>query len=165
VTELYIVRHGIAVAHGTPGIADDERPLTPKGRKRMRQIGHGLRRLGVAPDRILTSPLPRARETAGIVAAALGRSERLETSELLHASRDATEIRDGLQGRTEKGLMIVGHNPGLSELVGLLAAGASVAWHGELKKGGAAALTQRADGSFALEWIAPPRLLRLASEA
>ena len=34
-TELFIVRHGIAVDPGTPGIPDDERPLTPKGEKRM----------------------------------------------------------------------------------------------------------------------------------
>ncbi len=36
--ELYVVRHGIAVDPGTPGIPDDERPLTPKGEKRMREI-------------------------------------------------------------------------------------------------------------------------------
>ncbi len=37
-TDLYIVRHGIAVEPGTPGMPDDERPLTAKGEKRMRQI-------------------------------------------------------------------------------------------------------------------------------
>jgi len=44
-TELYVLRHGIAVPHGTPGIAEDDRPLTPEGEKRMKQIGKGLRRL------------------------------------------------------------------------------------------------------------------------
>ncbi len=38
-TELFILRHGIAVPHGTPGIAEDERPLTEKGERRMRQSG------------------------------------------------------------------------------------------------------------------------------
>ena len=36
--ELFIVRHGIAVEPGTAGIADADRPLTPKGVKRMRQV-------------------------------------------------------------------------------------------------------------------------------
>ncbi len=51
--ELYILRHGIAVDPGTPGIPDDERPLTPKGEKRMRQIARGLAPAGpeARPDR------------------------------------------------------------------------------------------------------------------
>ena len=63
-TELFILRHGIAVPHGTPGIADDERPLTSKGEHRMRQVGRGLAALRLDVERIVTSPLPRARRTA-----------------------------------------------------------------------------------------------------
>ena len=59
-THLYIVRHGIAVEPGTPGIPDDERLLTSKGEKRIRQIARGLVRLDLKLDRIVTSPLPRA---------------------------------------------------------------------------------------------------------
>ena len=59
--DLYIVRHGIAVDPGTPGMADDERPLTSKGEKRMRQVARGLSKLELKLDRIVTSPLPRAR--------------------------------------------------------------------------------------------------------
>jgi phosphohistidine phosphatase len=160
-TELYVVRHGIAVDSGTPGVADNERTLTPEGRRRMRQVGRGLRRIAIEPDRIVTSPLPRARETAEIVADVLRMTDRLEISESLTADREAAAIRDWLGGRSENRLMIVGHNPALSELVGLLAAGAAGPWLCELKKGGVAALSTRADGGFALDWIAPPRLLRL----
>ena len=74
--ELYILRHGIAVEPGTPGIPDDERPLTPKGEKRMRQIARGLRKLDLKLDRIVTSPLPRARATAEIVADVLDARDR-----------------------------------------------------------------------------------------
>ena len=59
-TELFILRHGIAVPHGTQGIADDERPLTSKGERRMRQVGRGLTALRLDVERIVTSPLPRA---------------------------------------------------------------------------------------------------------
>jgi phosphohistidine phosphatase len=46
VNELYLLRHGIAVDPGTAGMPDDARPLTDKGRKRMRQIAAGLERRG-----------------------------------------------------------------------------------------------------------------------
>src|SRR5918996_3887129 len=66
---LYPLRHGIAVSSGEPGAeADSQRPLTPKGIKRMRKASRGLRRLGIPFDAILTSPLVRARQTAEIVA-------------------------------------------------------------------------------------------------
>ena len=48
--ELYVVRHGIAVPHGTPGVPEDERPLTRKGEVRMRQIGRGLAAIGLEVD-------------------------------------------------------------------------------------------------------------------
>jgi phosphohistidine phosphatase len=163
--ELYVVRHGIADARGTPDIPDNERRLTPDGRKRMRQIARGLRRLEIEPDRIVTSPLPRARETAEIVADALEMSDRLELSDALHDTQDAKAVRDWLLTRTENRLMVVGHNPGLSDLVALLLTGSSEPWLCELKKGGVAALSTRADGGFALDWLAPPRLLRLVGES
>jgi phosphohistidine phosphatase len=161
--ELYILRHGIAVEPGTPGIADDDRPLTPEGRRRMRQIARGLRRLDLRPDRIVTSPLPRASATAEVVAGAMEATHELETADVLRAGSDARAIRDWLRGRTESRLMIVGHNPSLTELVGLLVVGDGPAPPiFELKKGGIAALraSDAAPGRFELAWVATPRLIR-----
>ncbi len=160
--ELYIVRHGIAVPHGTPGVPENERPLTPKGEQRMRQIGRGLAVLGLKLDRIFTSPLPRARRTAQIIAGALDLIDRLETTSVLGDDADAEAIRDWLRPRTENALMIVGHNPALSELVGLLALGELGKLPVELKKGGIAALSSSPllGPRFHLDWIAPPGLLR-----
>jgi phosphohistidine phosphatase len=160
--ELYILRHGIAVTHGTPGVPDDERPLTPKGADRMKEIGRGLAAIGLEVDRIITSPLPRALQTAQIVAQELDQVDRLETSEVLHAHSDAMTIRDWLRDRSETRLMIVGHNPALSDLVGLLILGETGKLPLDLKKGGIAALSASAvsRGRFGLDWIATPRLLR-----
>jgi len=163
--ELYLVRHGIAALRGTLDLPDDERRLTPKGMKRMRQVARGLNRLGIRPDRILTSPLPRALETAEIVAGTLGMADRLETCDPLRADREAPALRDWVLTRPEDRLMIVGHNPGLSQLLGLLVAGLADPWVCELKKGGVAALSSRGEGGFAIDWIAPPRLLRLVADA
>src|SRR4051794_5211901 len=107
--ELFVVRHGIAVTRGTAEISDDDRPLTAKGRNRMRQIGRGLDHLGIKPDVIVSSPLPRAWETAEILADELSIPERLEASETLRDDRNASSIRDWIGTRDDPSLMIVGH--------------------------------------------------------
>jgi phosphohistidine phosphatase len=160
--ELTILRHGIAVEHGTPGIPDDDRQLTPKGEKRMREIAAGLAEIGLELDKIVTSPLPRARRTAEIVALALDLEDRLETADVLRAGGPAQAAADWLRNRQEARLMIVGHNPMLDELLSLLVLGDPHALPFSLKKGAVAALhrwTENPD-RFDLDWLAPPRLLR-----
>jgi phosphohistidine phosphatase len=161
-THLYIVRHGIAVEPGTPGIPDDKRLLTSKGEKRIRQIARGLARLDLKLDRIVTSPLPRARATAEIIADELGTPEIVETSNVLQTGSSAATVERWLRERTLDRLMIVGHNPTLSDLVSLLVLGAAQPAFCDLKKGGIAALTRAAaaTGLYQVHWIAPPRLVR-----
>jgi phosphohistidine phosphatase len=160
--ELLIVRHGIAVEPGTVGIADAERPLTPKGVKRMRQVAEGLFKLDLKLDRIVTSPLPRARQTAEIVAEALDALELVEVSNVLQAGTAAATIERWLRERSEERLMIVGHNPTLSDLVSLLVLGSTQPEICDLKKGAVAALTGTGTTKnlFDVNWIAPPRLFR-----
>jgi phosphohistidine phosphatase len=161
-TELFILRHGIAVPHGTPGIPDDERPLTSKGERRVREVGRGLAALQIEVERIVTSPLPRALRTAQIVARELGLLDKLETAKILSAGADPHSLRNWLRERSEDRLMIVGHNPDLSDLFGLLILGGVGRFPFELKKGGLAALTAtpKTGTHFQLEWTAPAGLLR-----
>ena len=156
---LYLLRHGVAVPHGTPGIEDDLRPLTRAGEKLMRQAAEGLLRLGLELDRIVTSPLPRARRTAEIVAKVLEAEDILEESDALHADRDAASIVDWVHSRPESRLMLVGHDPAISELVGLLV-GAPGPPLCQLRKGGIAALRDHPRGGLMLDWLARPKLLR-----
>jgi phosphohistidine phosphatase len=161
-THLYIVRHGIAVPPGTPGIPDDERLLTSKGEKRVRQIARGLVRLDLKLDRIVTSPLPRARATAEIIADVLDARKILDTSNVLQTGTAAAAVGRWLRERNDDRLMIVGHNPTLSDLVSLLVLGATQPPICDLKKGGIAALTRAAaaTGLYEIHWIASPRLVR-----
>lgn len=159
-SDLYLLRHGIAVPHGTPGIAEPDRPLTATGKLRLAEIAKGLKRLGVQPDRIVASPLVRAARTAEIVADVLGRKDRLETAEVLQAGSPAGGIRDWLGSRSEERLMLVGHNPNLTELLGLLIGQTCDPLPFELKKGGVAALRTTEPGRYRLQWLATPRLIR-----
>jgi phosphohistidine phosphatase len=158
--QLYLLRHGIAVPHGTPGIEDDDRPLTTEGERRVRVIGRGLKRLKLKVVRIATSPLPRALKTAQIVAEALGDPELVEVVDDLRAGRDASTIRAWLATREETRLMVVGHNPSLSGLLALLTTGDENQGYCELRKGGIAALTGDPRGLYQVDWIARPKLFR-----
>ena len=158
--QLYVMRHGIAAQHGAPGVTEDERPLTPEGEKRVKEIARGLKALGLELDRIVSSPLARALRTADIVATELKAKSLLETSDSLRAGRSAESIRDWLLDRREERLMIVGHNPDFSDLVALLVTGRSDVPLCDLRKGGIAALGGLPRGNMALDWLARPRLLR-----
>ena len=79
---LYLLRHGIAVDPSKPGIARDaERPLLPKGKRRLRQIAEAMGALGISFDVILSSPYERAKQTAEIVAKSLKQRKRLKFSD------------------------------------------------------------------------------------
>ena len=143
VNELYLLRHGIAVDPGSSGMPDDARALTEKGIKRMHQIAKGLLSLDLDLDAIATSPLVRARQTAEIVADALGLSDQLETSSVLSTGSDPATIERWLRSRAESRLLLVGHNPTLSELVSLMVSVSRRSPICDLKKGGIAALAAR----------------------
>lgn len=162
--QLYVLRHGIAVAHGTPGVADEQRPLTPEGERRLKELGRGLKSLAIELDRIISSPLPRALKTAEIVADELGRKGIVETSDALGVGQNAESIRDWLRDRRENRLMIVGHNPAFSDLIGLLVTGRFDMPVCELRKGGIAALEGSPGDRMVLDWLARPRLLRVLQD-
>ena len=158
--ELYIVRHGIAVEQGTPGLSGRRAALDGQGRKAdAANRPLALRKLDLKLDRIVTSPLPRARATAQIVAEELEARNRLEIANVLQAGSSAASIQRWLRGRTEDRLMVVGHNPSLSDLVSLLVMGNIQSSICDLKKGGIAALNNEtgAGDQYDIAWIATPR--------
>ncbi|MCI0540415.1 MAG: phosphohistidine phosphatase SixA [Verrucomicrobiales bacterium] len=160
--EIYILRHGLAVERGTRGYAkDSDRPLTPEGRKKMRRIGKTMRQLDLAFDLILSSPYVRARQTAEIVAKALRAEKLLKFSEHLAAGGDAEELVEQLRKlhHSPPSILLVGHEPYLSQLISVLLSGApDLAL--TLKKGGLCKLTAPRltyTRCATLEWLLAPR--------
>ena len=157
---LLIIRHAAAVPSGTAGIADDDRPLTPKGKARFRAAAKGLARIVARPDVLLTSPLPRARETAEIAARAFKRLEpRIEPA--LASGRVDQIVAALAKEPRDATVAVVGHEPVLGALVARLV-GATSAGSFAFKKGGAA-LVDLPDGPLAggrLIWFVKPRILR-----
>ena len=165
---LYIVRHAIAAPHGIPGIPDDERPLTEEGIKKMRQVAAGLRNLEYIPELILSSPLPRAKQTAEILLEAFGqKSIGLEILPALAPSGSRRELYLAIASceNKHKSLMLVGHQPSLGDIAGEIAWG-SPGHSLELKKGGACALelvrTGNPPGGRLISLLTPSILRKMA---
>lgn len=164
--ELYLLRHAIAINRGTEGYlgdVDDRRPLTADGFKKMTEAARGMQRLELSFDEILSSPLPRAWETAGIVARAIRRENRLVKCPELAPEAPTGNIVELLKLRKDKAsILLVGHEPGLSRLTMQLLNGGSSEFL-EFKKGGMAKLElefSRGHARGLLVWFVTPRILR-----
>ncbi|HTY77933.1 MAG TPA: histidine phosphatase family protein [Candidatus Bathyarchaeia archaeon] len=159
--KLLIIRHAAAVPRGTPGIPDDDRPLTPRGKKKFRAAAKGLARIADRPDILLTSPLPRAAATAEIAAEAFRRVEPQVEPAL--AGDEVEEILRALRALpASDDVAIVGHEPVLSALLAHLI-GSSQPDRVGFKKGGVA-LVELPDGPGVrgrLVWFLKPRILRV----
>ncbi len=161
--ELVVVRHDVAEDRdpGAGARADAERPLTREGRKRAARAARGLATLIEKADRVASSPLVRALETARPIAAELGLE--VEEVDALAPGAKPAALADWLRtlGKVDT-VVVVGHEPNLSELVTWLVSGLSTPWL-ELGKGGACLVelpTRVAPGQGKLAWLLRPAQLR-----
>jgi phosphohistidine phosphatase len=166
--DLYLLRHGIAVDPVTPNYGTDaDRPLTPEGERKLRQIAEAMEALKLSFDLILSSPYLRARQTAELVAQVLGERKRLEMSDSLtpgSSAKKLVELLNHLQPRPES-VLLVGHEPYLSGLISLLVSGRE-GCAVVMKKGGLCKLSAEplAYGRCAaLEWLLTPKQMALMS--
>jgi phosphohistidine phosphatase len=121
--DLFILRHGKAGQH-IPGKDDAERAMTEKGKEEIAGIARWMAYRQFSFDIIATSPLIRARETAGIVAAELGEEKKIETWPCLSMGEDPGDIcRQIARQPGGSVLLLVGHEPTLSMLISLIISG------------------------------------------
>ena len=156
---LYFLRHGLADREAFSGDDDRERPLTEEGEIRMEREAEFLADLGLELDLILTSPLVRARQTAEIVARRLDLGEKLSEEPRLDPAFD-TERLAGILAQldgTVHNVMLVGHEPSFSDVVGEITGGSHVV----CKKGGLARVDVTAGQKplGRLVWLLPPKVL------
>jgi phosphohistidine phosphatase len=163
---LYILRHGLAADRGaSPSSKDADRPLTPKGKRKLWRIASAMENLDVSFDLILFSPCLRARQTAEIVAEAFESPKKLRLCEALApdgSMKNLIRFLDRLRP-SPKGVMLVGHEPYLSGLTSLLVSGESD-FRITLKKGGVCKLSVeslRAGRCASLEWLLTPKQMSL----
>ncbi len=122
--DCILLRHGIAVEREEWEGADADRPLTERGAKRVAQVAAGLKRLGVEPTHLLSSPLVRAMETATILQAALQIASPVRTiDELAPDSAPDGLLSVLLDVPAEAVVLCVGHEPQLGLAAAVMLAG------------------------------------------
>jgi phosphohistidine phosphatase len=115
---LVLVRH----AEAAPGTPDELRALTPEGHEQARRLGEQLRADGIEPDAVLSSPLLRARETAGDLG--FGQAEALDE---LAPGATAESVRAAVADRGET-VVVVGHQPDCGRIAAALSGDAEPAF-------------------------------------
>lgn len=119
---LYLVRHAQASKEDT-SLPDRDRPLNPRGEHDAPLMGQRLARRGARPDLLLTSPARRALTTARLLAEALGlpRHAIIVDERLYEGNAQALLAMVRAVDDRHRTLMLVGHNPDISQLAHRLA--------------------------------------------
>jgi phosphohistidine phosphatase len=157
--QVYILRHGIA-EDVKPGGNDPDRALTNEGRKKLREVLRAAERADVVPSLIVTSPYLRAVQTAEVVIEVLGYANDLLRTEALIPSADPEDLWEEI--RVHQGvmqLMLVGHEPMLSQLAAFLLNSPSLMI--DVKKGALLRIDIEQFGAQphgVLKWMVVPKL-------
>jgi phosphohistidine phosphatase len=148
--KLYLLRHGKADWPNW-NKPDDERPLTSEGKKEAHRMAKLLEAMKIKPALVLSSPLPRAWQTAEIVAEQL--NVRLEEEEMIGKGFNAAALRKMIERNAGEDLMVVGHEPDFSAVIRALTGGDV-----KLAKGAIARVDLEAGAKTGrLIWLIPPK--------
>lgn len=157
---LYLMRHAHALDVGEKGVRTDRnRPLSPKGIEITHEVATALKTIGVQVDCVVTSPYPRALQTAEIVAHEL--EAPVDKCPMLEPGASPAEVVQWLRGNKLGSIMMVGHMPDLAEIASVLICGYPTAGL-MFKKAAVCRITFNAEparGTGTLEWLLPPALI------
>jgi len=154
---LYFLRHGKA-GHHSGAADDDERQLTDAGAAELKAAAPLWRRLNLRPDLVLSSPLPRALQTAQLLMEALGLSGAPVVDDRLRPGAGWGDLARAMAAPPDaRRVMFVGHEPDLSSAMSLLTGAASV----RMRKGGVGCVEFPGvpePGGGELAWLVDPDL-------
>ena len=162
--DVYFFRHANAGESLADPKADEKRPLDQLGVEQSQRMGRILAALDVKLDAIISSPLVRAKQTAALSATELGYTKSVLLEKALRPDGKLEDFVQILRRHSKStAVMVVGHNPNLSEFVSLLLTDEEDDEVVELKKGSVAKLEWKPRRSR-LHWILAPRLVQAVEE-
>lgn len=162
--DCILIRHGIALEPDEWEGTEENRPLTEKGKRRVRQAAEGLAAIGCRPTHLFSSPFVRAYDTAKLFRLVVCPALKIETREELAVGAKPEQLLAFLRTLpSNSAVACVGHEPLLGELVGLLLCGKALP-NFPLKKSGAAWIEIASGihpGQGRLCWLLQPAQLRV----
>ncbi len=153
---ILLMRH--AKSKHPAGIADRDRPLSPRGERAAAAMGGAISGFGVSPDVILTSPARRAADTAQLAAAGGGWDAAILEVEALYGGGVTAVFQALADHPSAHRILAVGHEPTWSQTVSAFIGGGAI----QMVTAAVACIeTPRevAPGSGSLRWMLHPRLL------
>jgi phosphohistidine phosphatase len=122
VKRLYLLRHAKS-SWSDPSLADEERPLAPRGRRAAKKMAKELRRREIRPTLVLCSSSRRTRETLELIGSSLGDPTIEVEEEFYEAGSDGLLTRVRTVSDNVGSVLVIGHNPALRDLARRLAPG------------------------------------------
>src|SRR5262249_47271439 len=164
--DIYFLRHANAGEPKLNPSKDDERPLDKLGTEQSRDVGRALAALDATIDEIISSPLPRAEQTASLVAEQMGHKEKIVIDEALRPDASYEQFQELLRRHGDKdAIMVVGHNPSLTEFINKLLGGSDASSALDLKKGSIARVEKDGRKPAILKWYMTPKVVRAIQQA
>lgn len=161
---VYFLRHASAGEPKSDPARDEKRALDSEGIEQCRLVGSALAALDVAVDAVVSSPLKRATQTASLVGTEIGYDARLHLDKSLAPGASFADFRAMLQKYAHHdAIMVVGHNPGLSEFLSLLISERHTDAAFDLKKAAVARVDAR-HRAATVDWLLTPKLVRTLYE-
>ncbi len=157
---IYFVRHASAGEHLSNPKKDEKRPLDADGIEQCGIVGRALAALNVQPDVIVSSPLKRATQTASLIGNELGYEGKLQLEPALRPEASFADFRRMLDKYAKhEAVMVVGHNPSITEFLARMIAKSGCEAQVDFKKG-AVARAETVRHSAVLNWFFTPRMAR-----
>ena len=157
---VYFLRHAMAGQRRANPVQDEKRPLDKEGIEQCRYVGRWLNAMDTHVDLILSSPLKRATQTAAFVGNEIAYEQKIETTAALQPGATYDNFRQLLQKiQALEAVMVVGHNPNMSEFLSRLVTGGASEWAMEMKKGSVAHVDVDPKHST-LNWLITPRVVK-----
>jgi phosphohistidine phosphatase len=157
---IYFVRHASAGEHLSNPKKDEKRPLDADGIEQCGVVGRALAGLNVQPDVIVSSPLKRATQTASLIGNELGYEGKLQLEPALRPEGSFADFRRTLDKYAKyEAVMVVGHNPSITEFLARMIAKSGCEALVDFKKG-AVARAETVRHSAVLNWFFTPKMAR-----
>src|SRR5260370_16227546 len=157
---LYCLGHASAGEHFVNPKKDEKRALDKEGIEQCGYLGRALTALDVQVDVIVSSPLKRCTQTAFLIGNELGYEGKLQLDPGLRPQAGLADFRKLLEKYArQEAIMVVGHNPNLSQFLGSLISDSGCEASVELKKGAVAKVEMRRT-SGTLQWCLTPKVAR-----
>lgn len=157
---IYFVRHASAGQSVSNLKKDEKRPLDRDGIEQCGFVGRALAALNAQPDVIISSPLKRATQTASLVGNELGFEGKLLLEPALKPEASFSDFRRMLEKYSRhEAIMVVGHNPSITEFLARMIAKSGSEALIDFKKG-AVARAETLRNSATLNWFFTPKIAR-----